>query len=137
MRVALLGVQSTEADLLRQSIGSFNISFEIIPCGDLAATDWLSFQIVILRGLISEPTQTQSTENLLSRSFLSASRTPYRVVYGEGQEWIQNALFCIAEKAKENLQAFERPAPIVRWLGTCESCGDADCEHRLFTKLTE
>ena len=69
------------------------------------------------------------------RRMLAQAHLPYQVVYGTGDERLKNALFCIGRQAPEWAKQLERPEPPTRWNGLCETCGDGDCEHRLFTDL--
>lgn len=69
------------------------------------------------------------------RSLLVSGNVPYQVVYGRGKDRLTNALHGLAQHAP-NLQALRKEiAP--RWTGPCETCGDGDCEHRLFTQLLQ
>lgn len=67
------------------------------------------------------------------RHMLTLTGQPYQVVYGTEQQRLENALFCIGQLAPQ----LQRPPPLVRWQGPCETCGDGTCEHRLFTNLTK
>lgn len=75
------------------------------------------------------------------RHMLGLSDSPYQVVYGTGEQRLNNALFCIGRQApnlaKKWAKQLERPEPPTRWSGPCETCGDGDCEHRLFTRLVK
>jgi len=61
------------------------------------------------------------------RQALARAGVPYRVVYGQGAERLRNALAAIAPAEITNQR---QP-----WTWSCEKCGDADCEHRLFTSM--
>ena len=75
------------------------------------------------------------------RHMLGLAGLPYQVVYGLGEQRLENALFCIGRQApnwvKNWAKQLERPEPPTRWSGPCETCGDGDCEHRLFTRLVK
>jgi nicotinamide riboside kinase len=71
------------------------------------------------------------------RHMLGLAGLPYQVVYGTGEQRLDNALFCIGRQAPEWAKQLERPEPPTRWNGPCETCGDGDCEHRLFTSLVK
>ncbi len=71
------------------------------------------------------------------RHMLGLAGLPYQVVYGSGEQRLENALFCIARQAPHLAKQLERPEPPTRWSGPCETCGDGDCEHRLFTSLVK
>ena len=71
------------------------------------------------------------------RHMLDQAGLTYQVVYGTGEERLENALFCIGRQAPNWAKQLERPEPPTRWSGPCETCGDGDCEHRLFTRLVK
>jgi nicotinamide riboside kinase len=71
------------------------------------------------------------------RHLLGLAGLPYQVVYGTGKQRLDNALFCIARQAPHLAKQLERPEPPTRWSGPCETCGDGDCELRLFTRLVK
>jgi nicotinamide riboside kinase len=69
------------------------------------------------------------------RQLLAQGNLPYQVVYGTGEQRLKNALFCIGQQAPDWAKQLARPESPTRWSGPCETCGDGDCEHRLFTGL--
>jgi nicotinamide riboside kinase len=69
------------------------------------------------------------------RHQLTQAHLPFQVVYGTGKQRLENALFCIGKQAPDWAQKLARSAPPTRWSGPCETCGDGDCEHRLFSDL--
>ena len=77
------------------------------------------------------------------RHLLGVAGVPYQVIYGQGPQRLANALYCIASAAaklhgtmaKQLCQALSRPESLPTWTGPCETCGDGECEHRLFTRL--
>lgn len=71
------------------------------------------------------------------RHMLGLAGLPYQVVYGTGEQRLENALFSIARQAPHLAKQLERPQPPTRWSGPCDNCGDGDCEHRLFTNLVK
>ena len=71
------------------------------------------------------------------RHMLGLAELPYQVVYGKGEQRLENALYCIGRQAPDWAKPLERPEPPTRWSGPCETCGDGDCEHRLFTSLVK
>ncbi len=71
------------------------------------------------------------------RHMLDLAGLSYQVVYGSGEQRLENALFCIAKQAPHLAKPLQRPEPAIRWSGPCETCGDGDCEHRLFTSLVK
>ena len=71
------------------------------------------------------------------RQLLAKGNLPYQVVYGTGEQRLDNALYGIGRQAPQWAKQLERPEPPTRWSGPCETCGDGDCEHRLFTRLVK
>jgi nicotinamide riboside kinase len=71
------------------------------------------------------------------RHMLKMAGLPYQVVYGMGEKRLENALFCVGRQAPDWAKQLERPEIPTRWSGHCETCGDGDCEHRLFTSLVK
>ena len=71
------------------------------------------------------------------RHMLRPAGLPFQVVYGTGEQRLNNALFCIGRQAPDWAKQLERPETLARWNGPCETCGDGDCEHRLFTNLVK
>ena len=69
------------------------------------------------------------------RHMLGLAQLPYQVVYGQGEQRLENALFCIARQAPHLAKNIQRSELSARWSGSCETCGDGDCEHRLFSSL--
>ena len=81
------------------------------------------------------------TNNSKTDYNLANAGQPWQVIYGQGNTRCQNALNTIDSIAKTHhltLARVENDAengPKARWGWSCEKCGDADCEHRLFTSL--
>ena len=92
--------------------------------------------------------QTRTDQHL--RHVLHMHRLPHQVVYGtgparEGSAWLalaahpsmqktaQLAFKTIAEKLMEKSGRFPKNVP---FMPMCEHCDNAECEHRLFTRLT-
>jgi nicotinamide riboside kinase len=71
------------------------------------------------------------------RHMLKMAGLPYQVVYGMGEKRLENALFCVGRQAPDWAKQLERSEIPMRWSGHCETCGDGDCEHRLFTSLVK
>jgi HTH-type transcriptional regulator, transcriptional repressor of NAD biosynthesis genes len=67
------------------------------------------------------------------RYVLLTHQIDHALIYGEGDQRLQNALEIIAHRQKSVLP---RSTPNVSWHWSCDTCSDPDCEHRLFTRLT-
>jgi nicotinamide riboside kinase len=113
---------------------------------DMALAHQSVFDINLLTGLdvpwVSDGLQRDGSHvrepvDAAVRHMLGLAGLRYQVVYGTGEERLDNALFCIGRLAPEWAKQLERPEPPTRWSGPCETCGDGDCEHRLFTRLVK
>jgi hypothetical protein len=107
---------------------------------DLPWQDCQLDDVVLLCGVDlapATPAQLQSDEAIRHRLHTQGLR--FQVVYGTGQERLKNALFGLAQqmhaKGLEALASQIRQPPPVRWQGACDTCGDGDCEHQLFSRL--
>lgn len=81
-------------------------------------------------GLTREGIDTRLRETLLQAGI------GWRVIYGQGPERVQQALQAVAAVLPWAWSETAREEDIGRWSrlrASCEKCGDADCEHRLFT----
>ena len=142
MQVAILGAPQTgktELTLaLRQALNAQGVTAHVsddAPLQQLQRDD-----LILLCGLDlgpATPTQQQADDTI--RQALSARTLSFQVVYGLGSARVENALFGLAQQAHAQglatLAAQIRQPPTARWSGPCESCGDADCEHQLFSRL--
>lgn len=121
---------------------------------DAQALAWQQqFDITLLTGLdlpwiadvLRDGPQVREPVDQRIRQMLSLANVRYQVVYGQGPQRLENALFCIAgaagkldsPTAKQVYQVLLRPDVTCKWTGPCETCGDGDCEHRLFTRLVQ
>lgn len=70
------------------------------------------------------------------RESLTQAGVSWRVIYGEGPERVRQALDAVAAVLPWAWAVAAREEDIGRWSrlrANCEKCGDAACEHRLFT----
>lgn len=75
----------------------------------------------------------------LIRQALAGAGVAYRVVYGQGQARLANAVAAIDGAAASPGPAAARDQPgseARRSQWNCEKCSDPQCEHRLFTQLS-
>ena len=125
----------TEGALSSQGLPLLAIS----PAYDISAS---APDLILLTGLDlvapgALPDQ-QAAEDARLRQALQAAGLGWRVVYGQGAKRTQNALQALAEVAPWAWAAAVSEAEVGRWqrlAANCEKCGDAACEHRLFTGL--
>jgi nicotinamide riboside kinase len=111
---------------------------------EMALSHQASYDVTLLMGLdlpwthdgfqrdgphVREPVDTAL------RQSLGLAGLPFQVVYGVDAQRLENAFFCIGQQVPKWAKQLARPEPTVRWTGPCDTCGDGDCEHRLFTQL--
>lgn len=78
-------------------------------------------------GLFRDGPQVQAPIDAQVREVLAQAGVAFRVVYGQGEERLKNALAAIEGHPDGEI------VPRRAW--NCEKCSDPDCEHRLFTGL--
>jgi nicotinamide riboside kinase len=78
--------------------------------------------------------QVRESVDAQIRAALERGCVPYRMVYGNGNERLRNALAAIDSASPEDRHIATEAARGWKW--TCEKCGDPDCERRLFTGLS-
>jgi len=88
-------------------------------------------------GLQRDGPQVREPVDQRLRHMLGLAELPYQVVYGTGDQRLGNALYGMGRQAPDWAKQLERPEPPTRWSGSCETCGDGDCEHRLFSRLVK
>lgn len=91
-------------------------------------------------GLHRSGLQAREAVDDLVREALARAGVGWRVVYGAGQERVLQALQAVGAVLPWAWQEIAQEAQTERWSrlrALCEKCGDASCEHRLFTGLAE
>ena len=146
--IALLGAPGTGAAALaadlqqRIASGSAQIVCANTP-GDCAHAT-----LTLLMGLDlpcpPDQRQTREAADACLRAALTHADRIYRVVYGQGERRVANALTAIKSVATSAYPSsvrgtFDsnfntRTVRLRAW--NCEKCSDPECEHRLFTALT-
>ena len=140
MQVAILGAPQTGKTQLTHALKAhlidLNVRLEVL---DAAPPESLSPEdLVLLCGLDLTPaTENQQTEDNAIRTMLMARQQPFQVVYGQGPQRLENALYCIGRQFPHWATPLTRTEIAPKWQGACETCGDGDCEHRLFTGLVQ
>jgi nicotinamide riboside kinase len=87
-------------------------------------------------GLQRDGPHVREPVDALVREALARAGVEFRVIYGSGPERLANAAGAIewlAGSAGAARRAAQRSAAPWRW--SCDKCGDAECEHRLFSGL--
>ena len=138
MRVAILGAPSSGKTELSLALKSFlqnnHIPLEILDSPDIQTLD--QEDATLLCGLDLLPSnETQSVVDHAIRASLHTQGIEFQVVYGQGTQRLQNALFCLSTQLPQWSSALRRDDIPVRWTGPCETCSDGLCEHQLFTQL--
>jgi len=138
MKVAILGAPSSGKTELSLALESFlqnnHIPLEVLDNPDIQTLG--QGDAALLCGLDLSPSyETQSVLDRKIRASLLTQGIGFQVVYGQGPQRLQNALFCLATQAPQWAHTLRRSEIPVRWTGPCESCGDGLCEHQLFTQL--
>lgn len=142
LRVAVLGAARSGRSRLVAELAAASpalLPFEVDQ-GQISASTALGVDLILLTGLDlpanNLPATEQTRQDSALRQALQALGLSWHVVYGQGQARTRNALQAVAEVAP---WAWEMPlddAEAGRWQrlqAHCEKCGDASCEHRLFT----
>lgn len=89
-------------------------------------------------GLQRSAAHPREPVDALVRQALQAAGADWRVIYGQGEARTANALEAVAAVAPWAWEVAADAAQVERWSrlrANCEKCGDAACEHRLFTGL--
>lgn len=86
-------------------------------------------------GLMRDGPHVREPVDALVRAALAKAGAPYRVVYGSGPARLAHALEALDLGSADRMQSLEAQAAAWKWV--CEKCGDADCEHQLFTGLLQ
>jgi hypothetical protein len=138
LKVIVLGAPSsgkTELSLaLQHFLVEHDIPLEIVDNPGIESIK--KEDITLLCGLdLSGSSETQSSLDQEIRASLQKQGVSFQVVYGQGLQRLQNALFCLASQAPPWAHAFKRSDIAERWKGACQTCGDGACEHQLFSKL--
>jgi hypothetical protein len=69
------------------------------------------------------------------RAELHQLNRPYQLVYGTDLEALKRCVYALLPTHLAGDWA--RQSVLPRWTGACETCGDADCEQRLFSRLLQ
>ena len=138
MKVAILDAPSSGKTELSLALESFfqshHISLKVLDNPHIQTIE--QQDATLLCGLDLAPTSaSQSAVDQEIRLDLLKEGLVFQVVYGQGAQRLQNALFCLATQAPQWATTFRRNDIPLRWSGLCETCGDGHCEHQLFTKL--
>jgi hypothetical protein len=89
-------------------------------------------------GLQRDGPHVREPVDALIRGSLARAQLPYHVVYGQGTERLARAVDAVDFVARGTPPGraggiYSPPERLSAW--SCEKCGDAACEHRLFSLL--
>lgn len=102
---------------------------------DCALTLLMGLDLAAAQGARADRPAREALDARL-REALQAAGAGWRVIYGQGPQRVQQALEAVAAVLPWAWTVTARDEDIGRWSrlrASCEKCGDADCEHRLFT----
>ena len=81
-------------------------------------------------GLQRDGPHVREPIDALLRAKLAEGGIPFKVVYGVGEERVQNAMLAIGAAPRDSAK------PVAgSWVWACDKCSDPECEHRLFNRL--
>lgn len=83
-------------------------------------------------GLQRDGPHVREPIDALLRAKLAVGGISYQVIYGSGEERLANALQACGVSSARPM----REGASARWLWACDKCSDPECEHRLFSRLT-
>ena len=81
-------------------------------------------------GLQRDGPHVREPIDALLRAKLAEGGIPFNVVYGVGEERVQNAMLAIGAAPHEATKSAAGD-----WVWACDKCSDPECEHRLFRSL--
>jgi nicotinamide riboside kinase len=84
-------------------------------------------------GLQREGSHVREPADALVRRALAGAGVPYHVVYGQGEDRLQNALAALEKTMGAGPASDPLASAPQRWRWSCEKCSDPQCEHQLFT----
>jgi nicotinamide riboside kinase len=91
------------------------------------------------RALQPHSTAERSRMDTLLRRSLTQAGVPFQVIYGMGDERLQQALSALGAMnslaAKSETPQEETASPRKPWVWACDKCSDPVCEHKLLSDL--
>jgi hypothetical protein len=147
MRIAIVGAECTGKKTLQRALIDFlrttpwDGMAPVVEHADASLSAIAGYGLVLLTANDLKPPvdrdppidwATREVADRQLRAALITRKIPHAVIYGEGQARIQCALDALAHLQKKPLP---RSPHDTDWKWVCETCSDAECEHRLFSKL--
>jgi Mrp family chromosome partitioning ATPase len=136
MRIALLGAPGTGRSALAEALaGALQAAGHHDVMVDVSAAPPAAGQrdgcaLTLLTGLDGPCPPGSEQADAALRLALRHAGVRYQVVYGDLDERLRSALRAVQPLLPGVAARAETPA---RWSWNCERCGDAGCEHRLFS----
>ncbi|MGH8831935.1 MAG: hypothetical protein ACREXV_12720 [Polaromonas sp.] len=152
LKIALVGAPHTGKSPLAAALtGSITASGwqAVVVVADTAAlqADLARYDLTLLTGLetAKTPAPAQEAADQSVRAALAHAGVPYRVIYGQGEERLAQALQAVESllpRAEKHLRQSTIPGNTREgvsrsgaWVWVCDKCSDPQCEHRLLTDL--
>ena len=160
MKIAIVGAQGTGKSWLADALVKA-LAQEIPAHAIHESTSFATkgpFDLILLTGLdlnaatgdlnaLGDGRATAEAQDTQLRAGLARAGAVFHVVYGTGAARLANALAAIRRINAPDLEAdnvyFTRENSLFssnsskKWQWNCDKCSDPDCEHRLFTSLTQ
>jgi hypothetical protein len=147
MRIAIVGAECTGKKTLQQALITF-LRTSLWDCADpvvenitTSLTGLAGYDLVLLTASDLRPPvesypaidwAARAISDRQLRAVLITHKIPHAVIYGEGPARTQCALDALAHFQKKPLP---RSPHDTEWVWSCDTCSDAQCEHRIFSKL--
>ncbi len=144
MKIAIVGAPGTGKSRMVEALRHvLHVDVDLADCTvseNWEAEQQRSYDLALLMGLDLPQQASRSGASPTAcdaqlRQVLDRHALAYAVVYGIGQARTDCAVQAIQYHHKQST-ARQRPAASA-WHWNCETCSDADCEHRLFSALVK
>ncbi|HEY3048981.1 MAG TPA: hypothetical protein VGJ72_16155 [Polaromonas sp.] len=149
LKIALLGAPNTGKSQLSAALSrALEVSawHAVIAIAETPAllADPVRYDLTLLMGLETlaqspELARQQLAADQSIRAALALSGVPYRVLYGQQQERLEQALReferLLPAAAPHTRQDTGPGSKTKAWVWACDKCSDPQCEHRLLSDL--
>jgi adenylate kinase family enzyme len=136
LHIAIAGAPGTGKSALAQALVSkLNLSNDVLRLTVIDSTlilDTLhTVNLTLLTSIDTDDPVSKRIHQQLRTEFATRNLA-YAVIYGDGQARTKSALDAIAHHLK---RPPARSSHDTVWRWACETCADAECEHKLFSQL--
>ena len=149
LKIALLGAPNTGKSQLAATLSrALEVSawHAVVVTAETPAllAEPVRYDLTLLMGLETlaqspELAQQQLAADQSIRAALALSGAPYRVIYGQQQERLEQALRefeRLLPAAEQGTRQNTDPGSKAKaWVWVCDKCSDPQCEHRLLSDL--